>query len=350
MGHPLIELASDREVKQAAAFRKAAQGLTGAGLAASFEQEKQVAPRLHEAGRRYFVRRSGKPALERRAGRDEEHLSAALVRHCREGGAGIPLPDEGELDLFDYRVRIKATRADDPETKGIGRIDLLGTVTEGRIAVVQLRYVAPTATRCAVGDTPLRSLLQGLAYTAIIAANRGELESEIGERFERSLGDEPPALILLATPRYWELCRKREAQKGAAWIKELERLSGEIETDLGVTVRYLSLELQGDPGWDYAEDGPVLSAAPRLRPAWEATAGRVRPRARPRPKPAAPVEEVVEPDLSRPVRVYGVKERFEAGDRIQHPTLGLGVVQGSAGAGKIRVRFDDKTSLLVHER
>ena len=149
MSHPLIELSSDREVKQAAAFRKAAQGLTGAGLAPRFEQERSAAPRLHEAGRRYFVRRGGKPALERRPGRDEEHLASALVRHCREGGAGLPLPDEGEVDLLDYRVRIKATRADDPETKGIGRIDLLGTAPDGRIAVVQLRYVSPTATRCA---------------------------------------------------------------------------------------------------------------------------------------------------------------------------------------------------------
>jgi hypothetical protein len=62
------------------------------------------------------------------------------------------------------------------------------------------------------------------------------------------------------------------------------------------------------------------------------------------------VDRIVEPDLSRPVRAYALTESYEAGDRIAHPKLGDGVVQGTAGPGKIRVRFDDKSSLLVHER
>lgn len=352
MSHPLIELANGRDVRQAAGFRAAAAALDGAQLAAHFATEEANAPRLHEAGRRYFVKRSGKPATERKRNKDEEHLGAALVSHCRGADSGLALPeDEGRVDLLDYQIRVKAGPADDPATKGIGRIDLIGVGPEDRLVVVKLRYVEPTATRCGVGDTPLRALLEGLAYAAIADANKSEIDSELVERFGRSINaDQKPMLLIVASPRYWELCRKREAQKGAAWIKEMERLAEEVERDLGVAVRILGLKLEGDPGWVYGEDGPRLEGEPRLAPAWELGAGRVRPKPKPRPRPSAPVEEIVEPDLSRPVRSYALTESYTAGDRIDHPTLGSGVVQGVAGPGKIRVRFDERQSVLVHER
>lgn len=351
MSHPLIQLASEREVRQATGFRTAAAELDAARLKAAYEGEKAAAPHLHAEGRNYFVNRSGRPASERRRKKDEEHVGQALVRHCGEQAQGLPLPDDDfSLLPLDYQVRVKTGPLDDPATRGIGRIDLLGVTSEERLTVVRLRVLEPSATRCGVGDTPLRALLEGLAYTAIAAANQAELRSEIAERFGRSVSDEPPLLVLLATPSYWRLCRKREAQKGAAWIKELERLAGEIESEIGAAVRYLSLELPGDPGWSYDEKGPVFEGTPKLGLAWEPGAGRVRPKPRSRPRPSAPVEEIVEPDLSRPVRAYALSESYRAGDRIDHPKLGVGVVQAIAGPRKIRVRFDGRESVLVHER
>jgi hypothetical protein len=351
VSHPLIALANDRDVRRAASFRAKAAQLGGEGLRAAFEEEKANAPRLHDAGRRYLVTRGGKPASERRRNRDEEHLGAALVRHCRETDAGLVLPgDEGELLPIDYKVRVKPGPADDPATKGIERVDLLALAAGDRLTIAELRFAEPGATRIGVGDTPLRALLQGLAYVAIAEACRSDVSDEIDERVGRKASDEPPLLILLASPRYWELSRKREAQKGAAWIKEMERLAREIEVEVGVGVRYLSLHVEGEPGWTYDEKGPLLTGAPRLGPAWEYGAGRVKPRARPRPRPSAPVEVIVEPDLSRPVVPYAVTGQFAAGDRISHPVLGEGVVQGIAGPGKIRVRFEGRQSVLVHER
>jgi len=70
-------------------------------------------------------------------------------------------------------------------------------------------------------------------------------------------------------------------------------------------------------------------------------AGRVRPKPKARPRHIDPADLPAEPDLSRPVRDYAVTELFERGDRIQHSTLGLGVVQGIAGNGKISVLFED---------
>lgn len=351
MSHPLIQLAAGREVRQSTGFRAAAAELDGPALASAFEKERANAPRLHGEGRRYFANRSGKPASERRRNKDEDHVGQALVRHCSERGEGLTLPDDDwSLLPLDHQVRVKSGPTDDLETKGIGRIDLLGVTSDDRLAVIKLRVLEPAATRCGVGDTPLRALLEGLAYTAIASANREELRSEIAERFGRTVNAEPPVLVLLASPSYWRLCRKREAQKGAAWIKEMERLAKEIESEAGPSVRYLGLDLPGDPGWSYEEAGPVLTDAPKLTLAWEPGAGRVKPKPRARPRTASPADLIVEADLSRPVRSYSLRESFVAGDRIDHVKLGLGVVQGIAGTGKIRVLFEDKQIVMVHER
>ena len=351
MSHPLIDRAADREVRRAAAFREAAAALSGEALHADFEVERENAPRLSESGRAYFVKRSGKPASERRKSRDLEHLGAALLRYCREKNAGLPLPDEaGTLELLDYQVRVKSTRADDAETRGIGRIDLLGLIDGKRLAVVRMRFVEPGATRCGVGDTPLHVLLDGLAHTAIASACVDDIVRETAQRFGREISSEQPVLLVLATPRYWELCRKRSAQKGAAWINELMRLASEIDEEAGVPVHYLSLRLQGDLGWVYDEQGPLLESAPLLADAWEPGAERLKPKPRPRARVDAPVEEIVQADLSRPSRVYALSDEYLAGDRIAHPVLGDGVVQGLAGEGKIRVRFEEEEKVLVHRR
>jgi len=351
VSHPLIARAAEREVRQAAAFRDAAAALTGESLRADFEVEQQNAPSLSQAGRTYFVKRSGKPAQERRKTRDLEHLGSALLRHCRDKGEGLALPDDaGMLELLDYQVRVKAARADDPETRGIGRIDLLGLIDGNRLAVVRMRFLSPEASRCGVGDTPLHVLLDGLAHTAIASACIDDIAREVSERFGREMSTEPPVLLLLTSPRYWELCRKRSVQKGAAWIKELTRLAEEIHDETRVPVHYMSLRLQGDPGWTYDEEGPLLQGPPLLMDAWEPGADRVKPKPRPRVRAEAPAEQIVEADMSRPSRAYALSDEYDAGDRIRHPVLGEGVVQGVAGEGKIRVRFDESEKVLVHRR
>lgn len=354
--HPLISLAGDRDTKQSKGFREVAARLTGEELAGAWAAERDGAPRRTEINKGFLGQHPRKVPDKRRPGRDEEHVGMALVRLSEGATQGLELPEEGHLVPLDWQVPLATARPDkalgeaDPNW-GVGKIDLLALAPGDRLAVVVLKAVEPTATRAGTGETPLRLLLQGLAHAAIAEANREALAAEIEERTGRKISAEPPALVLLGTPRYWQLCRKREAQKGAAWIKEMERLAGEIEASFGVPVSYLGLGLEGDPGWTYDEEGPVLTGEAELRPAWERLAGRVRPKARARPKKApAPEDVIVEPDLSRPVRAYGLHESYSSGDRIQHPTLGIGVVQGEAGPGKIRVHFGEKKSLLVHER
>jgi hypothetical protein len=354
--HPLVDLSVDKQVKKAAGFRGAAAELSGETLAVHYQAELANAPRRHDAGKKYFVAYNSRLASGRRTGRDDEHLSLALVEYCSRTEAGLALPDDaGSVDFVHAQIPLKSAaedkaRGDADPNKGLGKIDLLGTDAGGRLVVAKLKYLAPSATRGGTGDTPLRALLECLAGAAIASANRAALQEELSERVSGTLADAPPILIVLGSPRYWELCRKREAQKGAAWIKEMERLAKEIEEEFGVTVIYLGCKLAGDPGWSYPDGTPVLDETPEIVRAWEYGAGRVRPKPKPRPKLVDPADVPVEADLSRPIRRYALTESYGSGDRIDHPTLGLGVVQGVAGNGKISVLFGEKKSLLVHER
>jgi hypothetical protein len=359
--HPLIELAASREAKQAAGFREAAAGLTGERLAELYARERAAAPRRREAGKRYLVGHNTKLASQRRPGRDSEHAALALALHCRSG-ARLELPQRPERDPEDNALEVvhalvplrsapvdRALGPEDPN-HGVERIDALALGPGARLAVLAIRYVAPDAERVRVGDTPLAALLEGLAGCAIAAANREALAQELAAAGRRLPSDAPPLLALLGSPRYWELSRKRTPQKGAPWIKEMERLASEIAEHTGVEVLYLTLRVEGSPGWSYAQGAPAFDAAPRLAPAWESGAARVRPKPKPRPRVSEPQEQAVAADLSRPIRRYALTESFTAGDRIEHPTLGIGVVQGEAGPGKIRVLFDGRKSLLVHDR
>ena len=354
--HPLVDLSVDKEVKKAAGFRAAAVDLTGESLEGHYQVELANAPRRGDAGREYFVAYNSRLASGRKNGRDDEHFALALAEYCRTNQAKLALAEEGgEIEFVHAQIPLKSgaedkAKGDADPNKGVGKIELLGIGPEDRLVVTQVKYLAPSAGRGRTGDTPLRALLQGLANAAVANANSVSLGKEVAEQVGRPPVDEPPILLLLGSPRYWELCRKREAQKGAAWIKELERLAREIEEQIGVTVIFAGCEVEGDPGWSYGESGPTLDAAPRLTRAWEHGAGKVRPKPRPKAWQIDPADIPVEADLTRPVRGYAVSESYQSGDRIQHPTLGLGVVQGIAGNCKIAVLFGEKRSLLVHER
>jgi len=44
-------------------------------------------------------------------------------------------------------------------------------------------------------------------------------------------------------------------------------------------------------------------------------------------------------DPSKPPRTYAARDSYVAGERVSHPTFGVGVVSGSPGAGKVEVVF-----------
>jgi hypothetical protein len=358
--HPLLERAASAEVRNAKGFKAVAAALTGERLAADFAAERDAAPRRAASGRKHLVAANRKLAAERKPARDSEHLALALATRTEEGGAPLALPDAGAFTALHAGVVLKGAQPDpalgvDDPNWGAEPIDLLGIGPDGRLAVAVVRWLAPSASRVQTGDTPLRALLEGLAWVAGVEANRESLCAELAQKTDAAaISAAPPALLVIGSYRWWELSRKREAQKGAAWIKELDRLAREIVEKLDIPVRFLTLRTPGDPGFSHDSGAPRLDGDPRLEPAFEAGADRVRPKAAPsrdRKKAAGPVAPTrIEADPTRPVRSYSASEHYAAGDRMQHAVLGLGVVQGSAGLGKVKVQFETREAVLVHDR
>jgi hypothetical protein len=351
--HPLIELANDREVKQAKGFRAVAAGLNGEILEQKYQEEIANTPKRSDLGKKHLNVRTGRTPSGPQAGKDSRHLALALSAWTSANGGSVELPNGDKLEIIDSTVPIRTAapdkaKGDSDPNKGVDDIDLVGLLPDERLAVICLKFVAPDATRGGAGDTPLRSLLGGLAQCAMADANRDALRAEVQEATGRTTCDEAPALLLVASSRYWEICRKREAQKGAGWIRELERLGREISQQIGVEVFFISVDFEENPAWDYGDDGPLLKGAPELGAAWETGAGKLKPK--PKSRKVDPADEIVDADLSRPPRSYLIFDSYEPGDRIEHPKLGTGVVQQVAGVGKIAVLFGEDTKLLVHER
>lgn len=70
-------------------------------------------------------------------------------------------------------------------------------------------------------------------------------------------------------------------------------------------------------------------------------------------EPKAPVERFEKPavaaDLTKPVRTYRASEKFEVGERVDHPNFGQGVVE-TAEPGKITVFFGTGRRVLVQSK
>ena len=85
-------------------------------------------------------------------------------------------------------------------------------------------------------------------------------------------------------------------------------------------------------------DGPVLGDRP-------ASSARRTTRARtPEVPEPAPVPHF---DPSKPPRPYAATAPFTAGERVNHPTFGTGVVTGSPGEGKVEVAFPTGRRVLA---
>ena len=70
-------------------------------------------------------------------------------------------------------------------------------------------------------------------------------------------------------------------------------------------------------------------------------------------EPKAPVERFEKPavaaDLTKPVRTYRASEKFEVGERVEHPNFGQGVVE-VCESGKITVFFASGRRVLVQAK
>ncbi len=81
--------------------------------------------------------------------------------------------------------------------------------------------------------------------------------------------------------------------------------------------------------------------------------GKPRPAPKRAKKPTAtwaPDQSTIEPVMSRPIRSYSLADIYRLGDRIQHRTFGLGVVDEILGPHKIQVFFPMGHRIMVQSQ
>jgi hypothetical protein len=143
------------------------------------------------------------------------------------------LPTGETLEILDYQTPLKARQSD----KGVGKVDLFGLIDGCRSTVIELK-VRPTTS--GYGDTPLRAYLEALAYCAIVEANASEIASEASTRFNKSIDDRPPGLVVMAPEDYW--AGYGEYRKSGQWWPILSNLAAEIDNLLGLETHFLVLQ------------------------------------------------------------------------------------------------------------
>ena len=226
----LIDLHHNPAVNRIVEFAEVASTLASdvGMLAHCYENLVRVAPRRHDRGKRYVHGRTGVTSSGASSNRREEHLAVALYSASR-GGAAFALPDQRPLEIIDYQMPLKA-RQDD---RDVGKVDLFAVV-DGRLpCVVELKV----AGKMARGDTPLRALLEGLAYCAIVEANAADIASEVAE--QHTLSASRPTLVVMAPDNYW--AGYLDHPRAGRWLSAVRDLVSGLRDTLGLDAYLLAL-------------------------------------------------------------------------------------------------------------
>ena len=193
----LVELYNCKQVQNLTQFAGAIQELSISDLVQKYKKLMKNAPRRHERGKKYFVDSHDTPFVggKPKSNRKEEHLAGALFNECRKGKTFL-LPDKRKLKFIDYQFPLKDRQND----KGVGKIDLFGVIDSETSCVIELKVDQDSGNR---SDTPLRALLEGLAYCAFVEANQNYIWEEAKNKFGIKLRGMRPHLMILAPVGYW---------------------------------------------------------------------------------------------------------------------------------------------------
>jgi hypothetical protein len=191
----LVELYNCKPVQNLTQFAEAAKDLDTSDLAQKYKELMEVAPRRHEREKEYFVGHDIFSGGSSNSNRKEEHLAGALFNECQKGKTFL-LPGNRKLKIIDYQFPLKARQND----KGVGKIDLFGVIDGEIPCVIELKVDQKGGGKA---DTPLRALLEGLAYCALVEANKKEIWQEAQEKFGFKFKGPRPHLMILAPVGYW---------------------------------------------------------------------------------------------------------------------------------------------------
>ncbi len=204
----------------------------------------------------YFVGHDGHPSAKNPGNPSEKHLAIALwrlgARWLRVGG--------DRMRLLDYEFPLKASQSD----AGLGKVDLLGATDRGRLVVVELKVRPKNGAR---GDTPLRALMEGLRYAAVVHANHRAIAAEARECCDIDVSKEPPIVQILAPEDWWlgwcDMVGSTRKKVGE-WEPRFLGLSAALEARLGIVIECASLQgiSLADVRWDGC--GPCLDQTPAM--------------------------------------------------------------------------------------
>ncbi|CAJ2377062.1 MAG: conserved hypothetical protein [Arenicellales bacterium IbO2] len=187
-------------------------------LSDAYEEQKARAPRRKE----YFVGHTGKPTTRNaKSNRREEHLAMALCNDFEKKG-GIEHEKISKLEFLDYQLPLTARGGG----VDFGEVDLFGVIDDAHPCVVELKIG---------NETPLRALLEALAYCAIVEANIEDIAKESRVKFRA----EQPRLLILAPNPYWQKFIEKSA--AGKWQPEFVRFLQSIRKHIGVRVHLAAL-------------------------------------------------------------------------------------------------------------
>ena len=209
----------------------ASAALAALDLGALFEQQRIAAPRRGDIAR-YLVGHTGITTSGLETNRREEHLAIALWIRYRS--LGWLMPDGTRLYPIDYQLPLKSHR--DQANAGVGKVDLFALSDTGQPSVIELKVHPAHGRRT---ETPLKALLEGLAYSAILDANREALCAEC-RLASHAVKPSRPQVIVLAPAEYWAICANYEAR--FPWRRQLTALRRRIEETIGIQTRFVSIE------------------------------------------------------------------------------------------------------------
>jgi hypothetical protein len=199
-----------------------------------FEQQRRAAP-CRGLRRSYFVGHTGKTTSGVLTNRREEHLAIAIWNSYRE--SGFALPDGTILFPVDYQLPLKSHR--DNANKGLGKVDLFCVESEGAPWIGEVKIQPIREGRV---DTPLKALLEALAYCAILDADIRCLSRESDDKKRMLLhvvSPIRPNLLILAPAAYWDFCSPVETRH--CWRESLQALSRRIEHAFKIRVRFVRM-------------------------------------------------------------------------------------------------------------
>lgn len=206
--------------------------LTAKELIAAYTEGVRGAPRRHQCDKFYFVEHSGRPSGREGSNRREEHLAIAIFNRFR-GDERLEITSGRTLRVLDYQLPLKARQAD----KGVGKVDLFAVDDDAWPVVIELKVESPRPRSC--NDTPLRAILEALAYASIVEANIGDIAHELRKRRAVDIKMVRPDIVVLGTSAYWTQLESMSVMAG--WRSIAERLFGEVADALQLNIDLLAL-------------------------------------------------------------------------------------------------------------